>query len=127
MIDYTNKTREELISNINTLEIINCDNEYTILGLIQQKDNAYLERNKLVAHLSKIYKSHLAKHDKEDESWLNDWRNIVITYTLNGEQMGWHIHDSDLHLFEHLEYNYEYKYDGHTTDEKYKRLLNINK
>ena len=37
--------------------------------LERQKDNAYWERNQLVAALSKIFLSHLAKHPEEDKEW----------------------------------------------------------
>lgn len=87
-------------------------------------DNAYSERNKLVAFLSRLYPSYLAKHEVEDTSWDDDWRNIVVVESLKG-QLSWHIHDTELSLFEHLEYNENYKWDGHTTEEKYARLAQL--
>lgn len=114
----------------------------------EQKDIAYWERNQLVAALSKIFPANLAKHDPNDKEWDNDWRTIVVIYLplkfcfdedydkfyfeitrmkVGGEpcfQMTWHIHDFDIPMFDHLKYNPEndYYWDGHSTEEKYKRL-----
>lgn len=46
--------------------------------LTKQKDGAYFERNQLVAALSKLFPASLAKHDVNDKSWDDDWRNIVV-------------------------------------------------
>jgi hypothetical protein len=89
--------------------------------LKEEKDNAYTERNKLVAFISKLYPSHLARH-LEDPNWDADWMNIVFIDTPAG-QLSWHIHDSELSLFDHIEYG-ENNWDGHTTEEKYDRLQN---
>lgn len=113
--------------------------------LEKQKNNAYWERNQLVAALSKIFPSFLAKHDINDKEWENDWRTIVVIeipvlvqdklfkYNPEGvekivdvneprlQQLTWHIHDSEVPMFDHLEYR-DYCWDGHTTEEKYKRL-----
>ena len=106
--------------------------------LIKQKDNAYWERNQLVSALSKVFPSYLAKHPEEDKDWEDDWRTIVVinlpsdatdTYKdaekVPGEiQMSWHIHDHELANFDHLRYK-EYWYDGHSTEEKYRRLRDL--
>jgi len=112
----------------------------TIEELEKQKENAYWERNQLVAALSKIYPSWLGRH--VGEVWEDDWRNIVFIeipteelfakYVQGGfmrkmkRQLSWHIHDSDLKYFSHLKYGEE-KWDGHTTEEKYERLSNLRK
>lgn len=36
--------------------------------------------------------------------------------------MSWHIHSSELPVFAHLPNDGRYKWDGHTTAEKYERL-----
>jgi len=89
-----------------------------------QKDSAYAERNKLVALISKIFPSCLGRHEDEDLSWEDDWRWIVYVNLPTG-QCSWHIHDSDLPLFSHLEQQ-DVKWDGHTTEEKYRRVLSYN-
>lgn len=101
------------------------------------KDQAYWERNQLVAALSKIYPSSLGKHPESDKTWDKDWRNIVYInipvrrlnhlfptgpeYISTPMQLSWHIHDSEVCYFEHLIKGNE-KWDGHTTDDKYERL-----
>ena len=104
----------------------------------KQKDNAYWERNQLVAALSKLLPAHLAKHPESDKDWDDDWRTIVVVYlegNMNRDfigqdkqtdlQMTWHIHDSDIPLFDHLYYKTDFYWDGHTTEEKYRRLRKI--
>jgi hypothetical protein len=90
------------------------------------KDNAYSERNKLVKFLTMLYPSCLGKHEESDTSWDKDWMNIIFLETPEG-QLSWHIHDSELPMFKHLKYNKDIKWDGHTTEEKYKRLEKLGK
>ena len=84
------------------------------------KDIAYSERNKLVVCLSKVIPSHLCRHPQHDTEWEDDWRWIVCIHGKAG-QMTWHIHDSELSQFTHIEEGLEH-WDGHTNEEKYKRL-----
>jgi hypothetical protein len=95
-----------------------------LYDLRKQKDAAYSERNKLVAVLSKLFPSYLAKHEESDKTWDDDWRTIVVIEAPTG-QCSWHIHDDETSLFKHLEYKDDYVWDGHTTEEKYKRILNM--
>lgn len=115
--------------------------------LEKQKDGAYKERNKLVVALSKIFPSHLCRHDENDKEWENDWRWIVCIHIptkeltvfgdsinqlsnlkdrwqIKEEQITWHIHDSEKEMFNHLLVA-ENHWDGHTTDEKYDRLSKL--
>jgi len=96
--------------------------------LKKEKDRAYWERNQLVSALSKIHMSHLAKHPK-DEEWEDDWRTIVVMYPYSKEkgapQITWHIHDNDIPMFDHLDYRV-FEWDGHDTEEKYRRLRQTN-
>ena len=92
-------------------------------GLRKSKDEAYAERNKLVCVLSKLYPACLGRHEENDANWGKEWMNIVYIETPAG-QASWHIHEDLLPIFAHLEYK-DVKWDGHTTEEKYERLLNI--
>lgn len=106
---------------------------------MSEKDKAYWERNQLVSALSKIYPSLLAKHPEGDTEWEEDWRNIVvinlpIEATIYKDevkqpseyfQMTWHIHDFDRPMFDHLNLMGNFVLDGHTTEEKYRRLRTI--
>lgn len=96
-----------------------------LLKLKSEKEVAYHERNMVVAALSKLLPSHLSRHPDDDIIWDNDWRWIVCVHGPTG-QMSWHIHDSELMLFPHLGAKKPWSdYDGHTTEEKYKRLSGI--
>lgn len=94
-----------------------------VTNLRISKDGAYRERNKVVSALSKLFPASLGKHDPEDKEWGKEWMNIVYIKLPTG-QVSWHLHDSDMPLFAHLEYGKEV-WDGHTTEEKYERLLAI--
>ena len=89
-----------------------------------QKDGAYRERDALVAALSKVFPSSLERHPEDDEEWEDDWRWIVFV-DLPAGQATWHIHDSELPAFAHLPRGTGAKWDGHTTEEKYRRLSEI--
>ena len=89
----------------------------------ESKNNAYWERNQLVGVLSRLYPSHLARHDEADKTWEDDWRNIVCIHTPVG-QATWHLHDNDMPMFVHLEKGKDH-WDGHTTQEKYERLAHL--
>lgn len=84
------------------------------------KDSAYVERDKLVCALSKVFPSWLGRHPDTDTAWENDWRWIVYVQLPTG-QCSWHIHDSERGWFDHLSQRDE-PWDGHTTEEKYARL-----
>ena len=108
--------------------------------LRKQKAQAYWERNQLVAALSKLYPAWLARHPEEDKEWESEWRWIVFVeiptrelemkYMQGGfmvkhkRQLAWHIHDSDLQYFNHLPARVN-TWDGHSTQEKYRRLRHI--
>lgn len=92
-------------------------------SLLAAKDQAYAERNQCVAAIVRAAVSMgcpawLARHEGGD--WDDDWRNIVFI-TLPTGQVSWHIHDSDLPRFAWLSRD-PAPWDGHDTDEKYRRL-----
>jgi len=111
-------------------------------------DRTYWERNQLVALLSKIFPAYLAKHDENDKEWDRDWMDIVVIeipnvkklvsgdqhnhiperywFKTEMKQLSWHLHKDDLASFSHLPLNEDYKWDGHSTDEKYQRISKYN-
>jgi hypothetical protein len=99
-----------------------------IKSLEMDKRAAYHERNMLVCALSKVFPSHLERHPDTDKSWEDDWRWIVFIDLPTG-QACWHIHDTELTLFNHLEPSclrfHPNSWDGHTTAEKYMRLSKL--
>lgn len=105
----------------------------------QKADAAYKERNQLVRVLTKIFPAYLSRHDEEDTQWDPEWKWIVyvkIPVMVSGpmipgntsrivwKQVSWHIHNSEKYLFNHLEIK-KNNWDGHTTEEKYRRLKAI--
>lgn len=84
------------------------------------KNQAYTERDQLVAAISKCFPSHLCRHPDSDIEWEDDWRWIVCIHLPTG-QATWHIHESELPWFSHLERKSNH-WDGHSTEEKYRRL-----
>lgn len=90
--------------------------EDQIEQLKAEKNQAYAERNKLVALLARKFQSGIKKDLSEDP----EWQNIIYIQLPNG-QASWHVHESEMHLFDALpEWNDEW--DGHTTEQKYHRI-----
>lgn len=86
------------------------------------KTYARLERNRLVAALSKLFPSIRTKTDID--GWDPKWHNVVYIVLPTG-QVSWHYHDDHEPMFEHVMYRdpqLESMWDGHDTEEKYKRL-----
>lgn len=99
--------------------------QYDIEALEGQKNAAYKERDMLVCLLSKIFPAWLVRHPESDKEWEDDWRWIVFILLPTG-QASWHIHDSELEWFKHLENRkQEWDWDGHTTEQKYERVMEV--
>lgn len=82
-------------------------------------DEVYAERNRLVAFLSKLLPASLERH--EEDGWGPEWGWVCYIDSFVG-QLSWHIKTSELYLFDHLERNTGVVWDGHSTEEKYKRI-----
>jgi len=78
-------------------------------------NNAYRERNQLVALLSTLFPSGKAK--TAIEGWDEAWHGCVYIDFPWG-QASWHYHTDDEWMFEHLP-PYTEEWDGHTTEAKY--------
>ena len=78
-------------------------------------NNAYRERNQLVALLSTLFPSGKAK--TAIEGWDEAWHGCVYIDFPWG-QASWHYHVVDEWMFEHLP-PYTKPWDGHTTEAKY--------
>ena len=78
-------------------------------------NNAYKERNQLVALLSTLFPSGKAKTAIED--WDEAWHGCVYIDFPWG-QASWHYHTDDDQMFSHLP-SYTKMWDGHTTEAKY--------
>ena len=124
MTDVIARLREEnerLRQDMATVEAACAHWQEEVGRLGRQEDGAYSERDKLVAALSKYLPSYLGRHEASDLEWEDNWRWIVFIETPQG-QCSWHIHDDELPMFAHLERRGEGCWDGHTTEDKYRRL-----
>lgn len=103
-------------------------------ALANDLDAVYRERTFVVAALAHTMWHYMADlgHAPGEAVWLarhvgpweEEWRWIVC---IDLDQIGvvtWHIHDSELPLFRFLNQRTApgYEYDGHSTDEKYRRI-----
>jgi len=91
-----------------------------------QLDNAYDERNRLVAALARSVVDSgglawLGRHEGDPAHWDPEWLNVVYVELPTG-QCSWHVHDGDLPLFAFLQQANLQPWDGHSTIEKYDRL-----
>jgi hypothetical protein len=90
----------------------------TIEELRADKDQAYLERNHLVAALARLYPSGIRATNIPD--WSPDWHGCVYIDLPSG-QISYHYHDSQAHLFVDLPL-YTKEWDGHDKDVVHARL-----
>ena len=81
----------------------------------ENTNNAYKERNQLVALLSTVFPSGKAK--TAIDGWDEAWHGCVYIDFPWG-QASWHYLTDDEWMFKHLP-PYTKKWDGHTTDAKY--------
>jgi hypothetical protein len=84
-------------------------------------DAAYHERNQLAALLARIYPSGIKR--TAIEGWDPEWHGCVYIDLPTG-QVSWHYHEREAHLFASLP-EYSGEWDGHTTDEKYRRIARL--
>jgi hypothetical protein len=81
--------------------------------------SVYRERAHLVAFLTTLYPSVGAYNDPDEPDYM-----VVYVETPVG-QMAWHIHPDDADLFDGLQIVEDHVWDGHTTEEKYRKLRNF--
>lgn len=82
---------------------------------------AYRERNMLIALLSLLYPSRVYKDkdfENDNKKYIYRW---VVSIELPTGQVAYHVHESDLHFFEHVNEG-ENNWDGHTREMKEDRL-----
>jgi hypothetical protein len=91
--------------------------EKELLEAETAKNEAYHERNQVVAALTKLYPAGI-KVDPRDEEW------PVVLIDLPTGQVSWHFHASELDLVAHLG-AYPGEWDGHDTGQKYARLASL--
>jgi len=85
-------------------------------------NSVYRERNHLVALISKLYPASIEGHEDDPfNPWDPEWRNVIMIDLPTG-QVSWHVHDSDMDMFKHLPKFQGRKWDGYSTEEKYRRV-----
>lgn len=85
-------------------------------------DDAYLERNVLVAVLSRLYTSY--QYPTEIDGWDPEWHNCVYIELPTG-QISFHYHDREKPLFAHVE-SHPVIWDQHTKQDVLGRLAALN-
>lgn len=91
------------------------------LELQAERDGVYRERAHLVALLATIYPSYIGRTDPETPDW------PVVTVELPTGQACWHVAARDMDLFAHVQPTPRYArgWDGHGTEEKYRRIAEL--
>lgn len=87
----------------------------------EDKDQAYFERNNVVAALARLFPSGITKTNIP--GWSEDWHGCVYIDLPTG-QISYHFHDSQGYLFEDLG-SYVGEWDGHDKDEVHRRLATL--
>jgi hypothetical protein len=87
-------------------------------------DDVYLERNRVVAALAAMALRHGFRAGVARtaiDGWDPEWHGCVYV-DLPAGQVSWHFHDREADLFAFLP-PYDGTYDGHSTEEKYARVM----
>lgn len=85
------------------------------------KDQAYEERNNVVAALARLFPSGIRRTDIP--GWSDDWHGCCFIDLPSG-QISYHYHDSQAHLFADLP-PYEKPWDGHDKATVHQRLSEL--
>lgn len=95
--------------------------EAEIKGVRDSKDQAYIERNHVVAALARLFPSGVQRTNIPD--WNSEWHGCVYI-DLPAGQISYHFHDSQAHLFADLP-PYAGEWDGHDKEVVHARLATI--
>lgn len=92
------------------------------------KNLAYSERNKMLSVLANLVINHglVACIGKDKMELAEEWENVIFLQLPTG-QVSFHIHKDELNLFVNIPPCYNTKWDGHSTDQKWERLLEWSK
>jgi len=89
----------------------------------EEKDEAYRQRNHLVAALARLYPSGIAQ--TEIEGWDPEWHGCVYIMLPTG-QISYHYHDSQAFLFADLP-EWFGGWDGHDKETVHARLMGLSR
>lgn len=124
LISYTNKLADELETVERHAEAVErrlAEANKRIAELETDKDDAYRQRNYLVAALARLFPSGV--RNTNIPGWADDWHGCCFINLPSG-QISYHFHDSHRHLFAGLP-PYESPWDGHEKETVHNRLLAI--
>lgn len=95
----------------------------SLVKCLADVDRAYGERNKVIALAARMaLKLGYSAGIKDDPVERNrDWKKVIFI-DLPAGQVSWHVHRRELKFFKFLK-PYQKMWDGHSTDEKYRRVL----
>jgi hypothetical protein len=103
---------------VTSIPVTNTPEKAEAVALQAQRDQAYRERNELVALLARMFPS--GYRETAIPGWDPEWR-YCIYIDLPVGQCSWHIHEREKDLLAGLPL-YKPDWDGHTTDIKYARI-----
>jgi hypothetical protein len=86
-----------------------------------EKEDAYRQRNYLVATLARLFPSGI--RPTNIEGWDPEWHGCVLIDLPTG-QISYHYHDREAHLFEDLP-PYTKEWDGHDKETVHSRLVGL--
>ncbi len=91
-------------------------------AIVPELRAVYRERARLVAYLAACYPSEIVE---QPGKFADEWPVIFIAAPTG--QLSWHLSRRDLDLFDHVPkyIDGESRWDGHTTEEKYERLVEL--
>jgi hypothetical protein len=115
---------EQLLAQQNEQPAAEQDGDAIAAELVSTKDAlnaAYRERAHLLALIAAQYPSHIGHTDPAAPDW------AVVTIELPTGQACWHISAADEELFAHVQPTpyYARGWDGHSTEEKYRRVRRL--
>lgn len=103
---------------VTSIPVTNTPEKAEAVALQAQRDQAYHERNELVALLARMFPS--GYRETAIPGWDPEWRYCIYVELPTG-QCSWHIHERELGLLQGLPI-YKPNWDGHTSDLKYARI-----
>jgi hypothetical protein len=106
----------------NVTELNHLELNAFITDLVEQKDTAYKERNMVLLLCMRLAEARGIKvgrwfHEGEDDGW--GW---IVSICLHTGWCDWHIHDSELHLFEEFPV-IQREWEDYPTEEKYRERV----
>ena len=127
--ENTDKATRDELAEIHiqdfAMSALDCITKMTVLTALI--DSAYNERDILVSVLAKLFKkySSVEEVDPQTVNYDPEFKYIVYIDLPGGNQFSWHLKNEEIELFDDIEKNKGTIWDGHTSNEKYDKLLSL--